>query len=193
AQPDDPENFDTTVKFERDPNATWGPSTSGRLLAMRIGIHIERTARLTPESAAVDLLIQNVDSEAESVTGVEPELMFAIRMTPLPGTSAERNSVPLKAEFMRSAPRTPMGFSGGTLLPAKFAIRYKVELAKWFDLKNPGSYEVRVCYSPTVDISEGYDFEKRCHLGVPEVTTVIHLIPAVYGDPKQDEKGKSKQ
>jgi len=182
----------TSLRFEVDPDATWGPSTTSMGLAIRIGIHIERNALLTLESAPADLLIQNVDSEGESVTGGYAELLFAIRVTALPETRAQRKNVPLKAEFLRRAPRSTFAFRGYEL-PAKAAVRYRVDLARWFDFKNPGSYEVQICYAPVPEISEGYDSDKRCELG-PEVTTVVHLIPAVHsGGDKGAEKGKPKQ
>jgi len=154
-----------TVTFELGTDTTFGPTTTSGLVAMRIGIHIERSARLTPESIPVDLLIQNVDADLASVKGEAPELMFAIGVMPLSGTSTDRKPVPLKTEFMRSAVKSPMGYRGGVYIPAKAAFRCKVDLARWFDLKAPGSYEVRICYSPTVDISEGYDIDKRCQKG----------------------------
>jgi len=191
AQTWEPDALGTAPRFEMDPEATWGPSTRARGLASRIGIYIDRKALLTLESAPADLLIQNVDSEAESVRAVKAELMFAIRATPLTGTAADRKSVPLKAEFLRNAPRSTFAIREYDL-PAKAAVRYKVDLAKWFDFKHPGSYELQVCYAPVQEITTGYGFDKRCALG-PEVKTVLHIIPAIQNVRNEAEKGKAKQ
>ena len=41
-----------TVTFELGTDTTFGPTATSRLVAARVGIHIQRSSRLTPEEDA---------------------------------------------------------------------------------------------------------------------------------------------